>query len=156
MSRRPDCLARSARRVGCRDRDSGFHRHAGTCESGVGVAGIETDANRESTHDFREIARGVVRRDERKFRPCGREYRFDVAANRSSRMGIYINACGITGPHAADLSLAVIGLDPKIVDRDDREHAVEVFVSIAGASVGCALESATTLCSGSVNRCKVA
>jgi len=52
-----------------------------------------------------------------------RQDRFDIAADRPTGISIDVDTDGIADLHAADLRLAVIGLDPEIVNRDDREHA---------------------------------
>ena len=44
------------------------------------------------------------------------------SADRPAGISIYVDTDRITDLHAADLGLAIIGLYPKIVNRDDREH----------------------------------
>ena len=62
IERAADPIASFARRriVGCGYRDGRFHRHAGTGESRVGVAGTEPDAHSEAADDLCEIAGRVV------------------------------------------------------------------------------------------------
>ena len=64
-----------------------------------------------------------------------RQDRFDIAADRPTGISIDVDTDGIADLHAADLRLAVIGLDPEIVNRDDREHA-RAGPRIAEDSVG--------------------
>ena len=109
--------------VGRGDRDGRFHRHAGTGESGVGVAGVEPDADSEAADDLCEVAGRIVGWDQRKFRPRCREDRFDITANWLRRISIDVDADRIADLHSADLGLAVIGFHPEIVNRNDREHA---------------------------------
>jgi len=52
-----------------------------------------------------------------------RQDRFDIAGDRPTGISIDVDTDGIADLHAADLRLAVIGLDSEIVNRDDREHA---------------------------------
>ena len=102
--------------------DAGLDRHARTKIARALALGVERDLHRNALHDFGEVARRVVGRQERESLAARRRHAVDMAVEDAARKHVHLDRRGLAALHVGELRFLVVRDHISRVGRDDRHE----------------------------------
>src|SRR5262252_7786813 len=98
------------------------YRHARAQYVGGRLRRVENDLHGDALHHLCEVARGIVRRQQRKLLTTCRGQTVDAAPEAAARIHINADRNGLSGPDVRQLRLLVVGDDIGGICRDQRHQ----------------------------------
>src|ERR1700674_3098267 len=93
------------------------HRHARAQQVLHGDILRHAHANRKPLHDLGEVAGGVIRRQQREPRACGRRDAVDDAGELAMPVGVHRDRHRLAWTDALELRLLEVGVDKDVIER---------------------------------------